>query len=47
MAILERLDPATELQANSVDSIVDPEGDDAVNFPIEFLNSLQLNCLET
>ncbi len=38
--LLELLDPATATTAISIDTIADAQGDDGVNFPTEFLNSL-------
>ena len=38
--ILAYLDPATDFLALSIDTVADPEGEDSVNFPTEFLNSL-------
>ena len=43
--ILALLDASTDFVAKSVDSIVDPEPEDEVNFPSEYLNSLILSGL--
>ena len=40
LAVLSLLDATTEVTSLSVDSVADPDGDDAVNFPTEFLHTL-------
>ena len=38
--ILELLDPAADVVAASVGTVADPQGEDSVNSPTEFLNTL-------
>ena len=40
-AVLDRLDSTTEFTSTSHDTIKDPEGEDAISFPEEFLHTLQ------
>jgi hypothetical protein len=40
LALLSRLDATAEVTSRSVDTVADADGDDAVNFPSEFLNTL-------
>jgi ATP-dependent DNA helicase PIF1 len=39
--LLECLDPATDTVARSIDTVADAQGEDSVNFPTEFLHTLE------